>query len=376
MSRIKSRSRLRHRSYTESHDGYQKAQIETIKAGWHLAKATVFLIRPFDAQFDAVETAVTDAAKACSLLVATSTNIQDQLKWIENVEYGILAARLVVAICSPYRTPTRSARQAPFNKINENVFYELGRAQAVGKPTLILAANIDALPSDVKSLNILKYDADNVSISVDKITGKLRELHDYCENELVDKRAQDIKSLRGVPAALARPEFLAYLGDTLYITLEYGTKIQMLETYIKTYRNLRATAEQSPGSSFPKYLIKQYVELTPNMLRALVQLRERHLKIPDDFVGACDEFRKAFVEADDEIWQACSEISAALAYNLGVNNGIQALDQWIDRINIAGIQAIEQWIDRINIAVGIISHESANILRTVHNIIQEGGKHR
>jgi len=39
-----------------------------------------FLIRPFDAQFDAVETAVTDAAKACSLLVATSTNIQDQLQ--------------------------------------------------------------------------------------------------------------------------------------------------------------------------------------------------------------------------------------------------------------------------------------------------------
>ena len=80
-----------------------------------------FLIRSFDAQFDAVETAVTDAARLRSLLVATSKNIQDELKWIQNVEYGILAARLVVAICSPHRTPTRSARQAPFNKINESL---------------------------------------------------------------------------------------------------------------------------------------------------------------------------------------------------------------------------------------------------------------
>ncbi len=311
-----------------------------------------------------MEKAVIDAAQQRRLLFVTSKSIRDHLKWIENVEYGILAARLVVAICSPQNPPPRRlARQAPFNKINENVFYELGRAQAVGKPTLILAADVEALPSDVKSLNVLEYDADDVDSYVDKIAGRLHELQDNCENELVDKRVQDVKSLCGVPAALARPEFLAYLGDILYIALEYREAIEMLETYIKNYRDSRARAEQTPGSSPPQsYFIHQYTELTPPMLRALV--RKRHLKIasiPDDFAGACNEFRKAFTEADSKIEGACSEINEALTNNFGANKGTEGQNQWIDRINKA---------------VGIVSDESANILNTVHNFIQEGRTRR
>lgn len=138
-----------------------------------------FLIRPFDTQFDEVEKVVTDAAKRRSLLVATSKNIADQLKWIENVEYGILAARIVIAICSPQTGPhARSGRQLPSNNINANVIYELGRAHAIGKPTLILAANINALPSDVKSTNIVEYNAENIYFFVDRIAGELHNLQD------------------------------------------------------------------------------------------------------------------------------------------------------------------------------------------------------
>lgn len=77
-----------------------------------------FLIRPFDTQFDTVETAVTEAAKRCSLLVVTSRNIQDHLKWIENVEYGILAARLVVAVCSPRDVQQTLSARVTFSEEN------------------------------------------------------------------------------------------------------------------------------------------------------------------------------------------------------------------------------------------------------------------
>jgi hypothetical protein len=69
-----------------------------------------------------------------------------------------------------------------------------------------LAANINALPSDVKWTNIVEYNAEDLSSFVDRIAGELHNLQDNSQNGLVDKRASDITSLRGAPAALATPD--------------------------------------------------------------------------------------------------------------------------------------------------------------------------
>lgn len=223
-----------------------------------------FLIRPFDTQFDTVETAVTEAAKRCSLLVATSRNIQDYLKWIENVEYGILAARLVVAICSPQDLQQTPSARVTFNNINGNVLYELGRAHAVGKPTLILAANRAALPLDITWTNILEYDAKDVLVIVDKLSGALQHLQDNSENGLVDKRAHDVKSLCGVPAALATPDFLAYLSDMVCISREYCENMYFLQSYIKGYRDSYRNAQKTTDQTFSvQYFNSQYIDSTP-----------------------------------------------------------------------------------------------------------------
>lgn len=180
---------------------------------------------------------------------------------------------------------------------------------------------------------------------------------------LVDKRANGITSLRGAPAALATPDFLAFLSDILSISLEYCKHAEWLETYIKSYKDSRASAQKQAGRKLPiKHLIDQYIQLTPHILRALLETRKRHLEIasiPDDFVGTCRSFRDEFASAECKIGTACSRISEALAENFGVDRGAE-----------------DECINRINSAVGIISQQSANILMTVHNIIQEGGKRR
>jgi hypothetical protein len=40
---------------------------------------------------------------------------------------------------------------------NPNVFYEIGFARAVGRPTVLLCRNTDEVPFDLQSINYIKY---------------------------------------------------------------------------------------------------------------------------------------------------------------------------------------------------------------------------
>lgn len=45
------------------------------------------------------------------------------------------------------------------NGRNPNVFYELGIAQSIGKPTLILSKTINDIPFDISSQNMIIYNS-------------------------------------------------------------------------------------------------------------------------------------------------------------------------------------------------------------------------
>jgi nucleoside 2-deoxyribosyltransferase len=47
---------------------------------------------------------------------------------------------------------------AEITPVNRNVFYELGYAQALGKPTVLLAERGKQLPFDVSGYRLLMYD--------------------------------------------------------------------------------------------------------------------------------------------------------------------------------------------------------------------------
>lgn len=79
---------------------------------------------------------------------APGTNI------IENVTREILGATMVIAVCSP---------EGSTGKANPNVMYELGRAEALGKPILMMTTDPSALPFDIRGTNAFTYSTEELA---------------------------------------------------------------------------------------------------------------------------------------------------------------------------------------------------------------------
>lgn len=63
---------------------------------------------------------------------------------------------------------------ANINGRNPNVYYELGIAQAIGKPTLLISKNLDDVPFDLQSQNIIIYnDVVDLESKLSNMLGKL-----------------------------------------------------------------------------------------------------------------------------------------------------------------------------------------------------------
>jgi hypothetical protein len=78
---------------------------------------------------------------------------------LQDIAQGIRRARLVIAEVSPP---------------NQNVYYELGFAHALGKPTLLLAQEGTSLPFDISVHRCLFYRNDEAGMS--ELTDRLRQI--------------------------------------------------------------------------------------------------------------------------------------------------------------------------------------------------------
>jgi len=68
---------------------------------------------------------------------------------------------------------------ADLTKKNPNVFYELGLAHAIAKPTILITATMKDVPFDLKHLRIIEYDKNFPKwseILQEKITKSLKEI--------------------------------------------------------------------------------------------------------------------------------------------------------------------------------------------------------
>lgn len=72
---------------------------------------------------------------------------------MESLALDIRGACMVIAVCTP---------EEATNKSNPNVTYELGLADAIGKPTLMMTTDIKALPFDVGSKMAFPYSQDEL----------------------------------------------------------------------------------------------------------------------------------------------------------------------------------------------------------------------
>jgi hypothetical protein len=113
-------------------------------------RPTIFVIMQFGAPYDQLYSEVIKAVAAemkCDIV-----RVDEQLGpglIIADIQRLIQEARVVIADVTPH---------------NPNVFYELGYAHALGKPTILLASDVKQLPFDIRGYRVVVYE--------DSIAGK------------------------------------------------------------------------------------------------------------------------------------------------------------------------------------------------------------
>lgn len=105
--------------------------------------ARAFVIMPFDAGFDAVfDLVIRPSLESEGLEVLRADTLDTRQNILKDVIGGITNADLVVADISV---------------ANANVYYELGVAHGLRKPTLLLTQSVEEVPFDLRSYRLLVY---------------------------------------------------------------------------------------------------------------------------------------------------------------------------------------------------------------------------
>lgn len=107
-------------------------------------KSDVFMIMPFADKFttvynDHIKPTISDL----NLHIIRGDDFFSENAIVNEIWAAIYHCRLVIAECTDR---------------NPNVYYELGLAHAVGKPSILLVQNIDDIPFDLRHLRIIVYE--------------------------------------------------------------------------------------------------------------------------------------------------------------------------------------------------------------------------
>jgi hypothetical protein len=103
----------------------------------------IFVLMPFAAEFlDVYILGIREVSEKLGFTVDRADDIEHNGNILDLVEQRIRQADVVIADMS-----TR----------NPNVFYEIGYARAIGRPTVLLCRNTDEVPFDLQSINYVKY---------------------------------------------------------------------------------------------------------------------------------------------------------------------------------------------------------------------------
>jgi hypothetical protein len=129
------------------------------------AKKVCFIAMPFAERFQSVYHHISDAANSLDLIPVRvrSSERQQGINFTDDIVDATRSARLVAAVCSPDEG----------GRANPNVMYELGQADAMGKPTLILTSDHAALPADLAGRHVLPYS--EAELGKEELTLRIRD---------------------------------------------------------------------------------------------------------------------------------------------------------------------------------------------------------
>jgi nucleoside 2-deoxyribosyltransferase len=113
------------------------------------AEQECFIAIPFSPDFAPVNRLITQAVNAAGLRAVQTNQIQSALTFTEDIASRLRSAEIVVAVCAP---------EPETGMANPNVMYELGFAQALGKSTVVLTDQREALPGNLDAQYVVPYD--------------------------------------------------------------------------------------------------------------------------------------------------------------------------------------------------------------------------
>ena len=100
-------------------------------------KCTAFVIMAFDKEFDAIYSdLIKPSLEKIGYEVKRADSLLSQQNILKDIVREIASADLIIA---------------ELTSLNPNVFYELGIAHALRKPTILLTQSIEELPFDLRS---------------------------------------------------------------------------------------------------------------------------------------------------------------------------------------------------------------------------------
>jgi hypothetical protein len=128
-----------------SFDRYRNMTAEPLFGipGALIEKLDVFVLMPFKADMLPVyEDHIKPTCASMGLTVRRADDFFTAHAVIQDVWQAIVSARLIVAACTDR---------------NPNVFYEIGLAHTLGKPTILLTQNSEDVPFDLRHLRYFTY---------------------------------------------------------------------------------------------------------------------------------------------------------------------------------------------------------------------------
>lgn len=229
----------------------------------HGPKPFVFVLMPFDDQFDDVYKV--GIKEACEAISAYCERVDEQIfeeRILDRIYNQIVKADVIVA---------------DMTGRNPNVFYEVGFAHALGKRTILLTQRSDDIPFDLKHFPHIVYE------------GKISELRD----KLKKRVAWAVESINSTGNVLDHPKLRYLIQGT---QLRPNAKSHIVEYFEEESKNLVRVCQLDIFNDSDTVIDSSQLQLSIVLEhytgRTAVNLgggRYRHLLPPlgDIFPGAC-----------------------------------------------------------------------------------------
>ena len=134
-------------------------------------KSDIFMIMPFRERFEAVyRDHIKPMIETMDLRVIRGDDFFSENAIMDEIWAAIYYTKMVIAECT---------------ERNPNVYYELGIAHAIGKPSILITQTINDIPFDLRHLRIIVYEP-----TPDGLTQLIHQLEKACEGIMQEFHSQ------------------------------------------------------------------------------------------------------------------------------------------------------------------------------------------